>query len=205
MKSYSLSAFVFLAGIVTGQCMAQAEAWKIEVDGYDYEYAGRVTGGDTPGYSDIRFHDQSWLSQVAEISVSRPEWNFGLRFASEFSYDFESVEYDRGLAERKLLNVLFDVKPYRNLTSYLGGGVGSEFGSSGEDTAVFGINQVAESRDWYELVAGADYDLTHNWAFTAQYKYFSPTNLNLFGIGGEESLQDADRSHNFWLGLRYRF
>lgn len=95
-----------------------------------------------------------------------------------------------------MLNAFWDFKNDTRFTPYIMGGLGWSWqhvdttGFDGTDNAFV-----------YQLGAGASYNLTQNWALTADYRWVDTSDYDFGFAGGDEDYA----SHELRAGVRYTF
>ena len=154
----------------------------------------------------------SYNSGYALSGVAGYEFGNGLRLEGEANYRQASMDKVSvaGLTGNissdvwsvgMMANAYFDIKNSSFFTPYIGGGIGFANVNVG-DGSVNGIRVWSKADDTvfaYQVAVGAGIEVTKELIFDAGYKYFGTQDPKF-------ELAKADySSHNFMLGLRYRF
>lgn len=125
-------------------------------------------------------------------------WQFHPMLRTEIEGAYRNTDLDGVAGDQDtwtwMLNGYWDIKNDSAITPYLGAGVG--YAHATLDTAG---NSDHEGAFVWQAIAGAAFELTPNWALTADYRYIDTTDFD-FAAG------DADfSSHEVRGGLRYTF
>lgn len=94
-----------------------------------------------------------------------------------------------------MANAYWDMKNDSMITPYLGAGLGYAH----QNLEAAGFDESEGAFVW-QAIAGAAFELTPNWAITADYRYVDTTDFD-FGAVGEEDYS----AHEVRGGLRYTF
>jgi opacity protein-like surface antigen len=105
-----------------------------------------------------------------------------------------------------LANVYFDFDTQTPWTPYVGGGLGVA-NVAINDASVMGIPLVDDddSAFAYQVKAGVGYRFSPTTDFTAGYRFFGTDDVSLNTADGESITADGPLTHNFEVGIRYRF
>ncbi len=145
---------------------------------------------------------------IADIGVGceinenlRADLTLGYRSNARVQDDFTSLDA-KYKAYTAMVNVYYDIGNYRGFTPYVGAGVGL---SHNKVTAVsLPVTSTSGSKTSfaYALHAGVSYDINEALAVDASYRYID---LGKGKSGGDAFTYDKLASHDFRIGLRYRF
>lgn len=120
-----------------------------------------------------------------------------MRAELEGAYRHTDLEDAPGDADTytAMLNAFWDFKNDTRFTPYIGAGIGWAFQSIDSGPIDDDDNAFV-----YQLGAGASYNLTQNWALTADYRWVDTADFDYDGgVGGDFS------SHEVRAGVRYTF
>lgn len=142
-------------------------------------------------------------------------WGNGVRTEAEFVYRHASVDdvtpgaaADGGGVHSLALmaNALYDIETGTRFTPYVGVGVGGARVAA-DNLRTVGTASVLDDEDYafaYQAIAGVAVELEGNWAFVADYRYFSTTDLDFKNAAGLKA-ETEHGAHNIMLGVRYQF
>jgi len=154
----------------------------------------------------------SYNTGYALSGVAGYEFGNGLRVEGEANYRQASMDKVSvsGLSANissdvwsvgMMANAYYDIKNSSSITPYIGGGIGFANVNVGDGT-INGIKVWSKADDTvfaYQIAVGAGIDISKELTFDMGYKYFGTQDPKF-------ELAKADySSHNFMLGLRYRF
>jgi OOP family OmpA-OmpF porin len=104
-------------------------------------------------------------------------------------------------------NLLFDIPTGSQLTPYIGGGVGGAYSRFDDVGSAFAGNAIHDDpiQFAFQGIAGVAFEVTDNFDFTLDYRYFRTleTSYNLANGGGSAELEYDN--HTVMAGLRFTF
>lgn len=165
--------------------------------------------GDVGGPANDKLEfDTGWLGLVR----GGYDYGNGWRTELEAGYRANGVDKVNGVNQSgdvktwdTMVNVLYELETGTMFRPYIGIGLG------GANVSYHNVGGIAGSRiddqDWtfaYQGIAGANVDLTPNWAAFADYRYFA-TDQPDFNTDAGTELRAEERNHSVVVGVRYKW
>ncbi len=143
-------------------------------------------------------------------------WGNGFRTEAELAYRRAKVDTVEGtnagpsngghMSNVSMMgNVLYDIYTGTMVTPYLGAGIGLGIPMADDMRTINGRTLDSTRPTFaYQFIGGMAAAMTHNWALTADYRYFRTLDEKYKTNLGDRATTD-NSSHNVVLGIRYTF